>query len=460
MSFLGIDIGTSFIKGAVLYPEVHQLGHIKRFRFPDAIHTGNPLHCEYDPREIVKAVKSLIHELAPHVPDCEGLVMCSQMHGLLLMNDKNEPMSNCITWQDQRAMMPHPSGGGTYYDVLMRRISREVCKEVGNELKPARPICFLFWLAENGMIEPGLIPASLPDFILSTLCGSNPGVETTNASAYGGLNLRTFDWHHGLIRELGLDHLRWPTLRKNGEVVGYLELGSRTVPCFTPVGDAQAALAGALLTPEELSLNISTGSQISRLTARLDLGDYQTRPYFDGIFLNTNADTPAGRSLDVLVDLLTELTSAHRMSAETAWNYIAGETEKVPDTGLEFDLNFFPEPGEDYGKIAGIRGDNLTIGHLFRAAFKNMADRYYSAALQLWPDRSWHKLLFSGGLALKLETLRETIQKKFGTEYRVAPYAEDTLYGLLILATVFSGRARSVEEVTRRLRPRISNLPA
>ena len=452
MSFLGIDIGTSFIKGAVMCPELQELGHIKRIPFPDAVQTGNPLQCEYDPRQILRAVKSFLDELAAHAPDCEGLLVCTQMHGLVVTNDQNEPMSNCITWRDQRAMMPHPSGGGTYYDLMMRRINREFCKEVGNKLKPARPVSFLFWLAEQGMLKPGLIPASIPDFVLSALCGSDPGVDATNASACGGFNLRTFDWHHDLIRELGLDHLRWPTLRKNGEVVGYLALGSRTVPCFAPVGDAQAALAGALLTPEELSLNISTGSQISRLTAKLDLGDYQTRPYFDGKFLNTIAHTPAGRALDVLVAVLTELATAHQASVEEAWDTIARETEKVPDTDLEIDLNFFPSPGEDFGKIEGIRGDNLTIGHLFRAAFKNMADRYYKAALQLWPEQSWQRILFSGGLATKLEALRETIHKKFRAEYRFAPYAEDTLYGLLILAAVFSGRARSVEEVTQRLR--------
>ena len=111
MSFLGIDIGTSFIKGAVMCPELQELGHIKRIPFPDAVQTGNPLQCEYEPREILKAVKSFLDELAAHAPDCEGLLVCTQMHGLVVTNDQNEPMSNCITWRDQRAMMPHPSGG-------------------------------------------------------------------------------------------------------------------------------------------------------------------------------------------------------------------------------------------------------------------------------------------------------------------------------------------------------------
>jgi sugar (pentulose or hexulose) kinase len=289
------------------------------------------------------------------------------------------------------------------------------------------------------------------------LCGSIPGIEATNASAHGAFNLEASDWHHELIRSLGLDHLRWPALRKHGEVVGHLKLGSKSVPCYTPVGDAQAALAGALLTTEELSLNISTGSQASRLSDGLTLGDYQTRPYFDGKFINTFTHIPAGRSLDVLVGLLTELAAAQKISLEDSWAYIGEEAKKAADTDLEVDLSFFPGPGEDEGRISNIRGDNLNVGHLFRAAFNNMAQSYYECACRLWPDRSWRNLLFSGGLACKLEALREAIQKRFQTGYRLSPFAEDTLYGLLILASIFSGRAKSVEEVTRELRLRHVN---
>jgi hypothetical protein len=81
-----------------------------------------------------------------------------------------------------------------------------------------------------------------------------------------------------------------------------------------------------------------------------------------------------------------------------------------------------------------------------------MADIYFDCAVRLWPEKSWKNLLFSGGLACKLEVLRETIQRRFATACRIAPFEEDTLFGLLILALVFSGRAKSVEELTGQLR--------
>jgi len=147
---------------------------------------------------------------------------------------------------------------------------------------------------EQGKLGPNLIPVSLPDFVLSVFCGSSPGVELTNASAYGLLNLETLNWHHEVIKALGLSQLSWPVLRGQGGVVGRMRVGGKLVPCYTPVGDNQCAMVGVLIGAEELSLNISTGSQVSRLTAGLALGEHQTRPFFDGKFLNTFSNAPAG----------------------------------------------------------------------------------------------------------------------------------------------------------------------
>jgi sedoheptulokinase len=452
MSFIGIDLGTTFLKGAVLNLKARRLEHIRRMPFPERLANANPLQWEFDPSEIVAAVQTVIAELTAHAPDCEGLVMSSQMHGLVLTDNRGEAVSNCVSWRDQRVLMPHPSGPGSYFDEIVRRVSPQQRRQLGHELEPGRPICVLYWLAEQGKLSPGCTPLSMPDFVLGRLCHSTPGVEATHASASGAFNLETLDWHYDVIKELGLAHLRWPSLRKHGEVAGCLKLGANWVPCYTPVGDYQCSLAGALLGAEELSLNISTGSQISRLTSALSLGDYQTRPFFDQEFLNTFTNTPGGRSLDVLIDLFSELTAARNTNLQDPWTIIAQATTQVAETDLQVDLNFFPEPDENRGMISNIRGDNFTVGHLFRAAFNDMAERYHACALRLWPERLWKNLVFSGGVACRLEVLRETIQERFGTGYRLAPFKEDALFGLLILGLVFSGEADSVKEATKELR--------
>jgi len=142
--------------------------------------------------------------------------------------------------------------------------------------------------------------------------------------------------------------------------------------------------------------------------------------------------------------LLTELARAQGIELDP-WPAIVNAAEQVGDTDLRVNLAFFAGACGDQGEITNIRESNLTVGHLFRAAFQNVADNYYACALRLSPERRWRRLVFSGGLAQKIDLLRRIICDRFGDEYRMAPSSEDTLLGLMALALAFSGRVGSVE---------------
>lgn len=448
MSFIGIDVGTSFIKGAILNPDTYQLEHVWRQPFPNRLKLENPLLCEFDPGEVFGTVRSLIEDLLRLAQHCEGIIMCSQMHGLVLLDEHRRPVSNCISWIDHRGLMPHPSGPGTYLDALMRRTTESQRRRLGNELGLERPGCFLFWLEEQGLLPRDHIPASIPDYVMSVLCDVDSGVEATNASATGLFDLKSGDWDFEAIEALELHSLRFPPIRKAGEVVGHFTFGSQRIPCFTPVGDHQCALLGSLVSRNELSLNISTGAQISRITSRLDLGKHQTRPYFGGQFVHTYSDAPGGRALNVFLGLIVEF-AAHQnpgLNKADPWAFIAEAVRAVEETSLKVDPVFFENRSKAAGGIRNIQEDNFTVGHLFRASFDEMASIYYALACHLWPEMGWKNIVFSGGLALKSDVFRELIQEKFRTDYRLCPFAEDTLFGLLLLTRVFSQRAASIQD--------------
>jgi len=297
------------------------------------------------------------------------------------------------------------------------------------------------------------LPTALPDFLLARLSDSTPGgVELTNAMAYGVLNLETLQWDQDAIAALGLGGLRWPRLRAQGEVVCEFKAGGRSLPCYTPVGDGPAALAGVSLRGEELSINIGTGSQVTRITSELAFGDYQTRPFFDGRFLNTVTNIPAGRALDDLMNLLTEIATAMGCPAGDAWPYVERAAAAVTTTDLGVDLAFFAGAYGSRGAITNIREENLSVGHLFRAAFESMAANYLRSAVRLWPDQSWQSLVLSGGLSQRSRTLRDTIASRFRTPYRLSVCPEETLLGLLALARAFGGKEASVRAAMAHLR--------
>jgi xylulokinase len=268
--------------------------------------------------------------------------------------------------------------------------------------------------------------------------------------AHGALNLETLQWHDEVIAALDLQSLRWPPIRAHGEVVGTLDVNGRAVPFYTPIGDFQCAILGSLLRYRELSLNISTGSQVSLMRPGPEFGDFQTRPFFDGRYLSTITHVPAGRALTDLVRLFSELAEAQGVTLADPWGYVGQAAALAGPTRMKANLAFFNSSCGDRGAFTDVREEELTVGHIFRAAFQNMTDNYHACALRISPGRDWGNLVFSGGLAQKFPILRDLIVERFGDRgiaapFRMCPSSEDTLLGLLALALAFTGRTDTVE---------------
>jgi sugar (pentulose or hexulose) kinase len=157
-------------------------------------------------------------------------------------------------------------------------------------------------------------------------------------------------------------------------------------------------------------------------------------------YLNTMTHLPAGRSLDVLLKLVTEVaretgTAEESESLESdAWSYLANAADRASDSELRVKLTFFPGPLGERGSIEGISTDNFSVGSLFRAAFSSMAENYAICAERLRGDRGWQRLAYSGGLAQKLPLLRAMIGERLPGPCRTCDVQEDTLMGLLHLA--------------------------
>ncbi len=450
MRYLGIDLGTSSIKGAILDLESLTVGRAKHIPSPAPLPGLPLLHTEFNPESFVAATRQIIEGLLAEAPDCQGVLMCGQMGGLVLVSPRGEALSNYISWLDRRLLEPHPSGHGSYYDALLARLTPADWADLGREIRPGTPLSYLFWFVENSGSPPAKGAATLPDFVLARLCGSLPATHPSNA--VGAINLATLDWHSPIFERLGLGEVRWPILREIHEPVGEVQAGGRRLPCYPPVGDHPCALAGVLLDFEELSLNISTGSQVSLRSEHAETGDYQTIPFFDRQFVHRISNLPAGRALNALVRLLSELAEAEGIPLPDPWPHIAKAAAAKPAGELRAHLSFFPTPLGDSGSLTNIREENLTVGDLFRAAFANMAENYYASALRLSPGQGWRRLVFSGGLPQRLEVMRRMIVEKFQREYRLGPTIDDTLQGLLVLALVASGRVASAQAAMEILR--------
>lgn len=450
MSWLGIDIGTSFIKGAVLAAasegERAAIGELRRRPFPTPLRGLPPGHVEVDPETVVAAVKSVLDELLPLAPDAKGLLLCGQMGGVVLVGEDGQARSNYLSWRDQRTLAEQV-GGEPCLDQVRHRLGPEGARRLGHELKPGAAPCLLAWLAAHGQLPAHVRTLSLPAFVASRLTGAEPVEEWT--MSIGALDVFERDWAHEALAQLGIEQIGWPRLVDATSHLGVCRRGTRELTCYPAVGDQQCALLGAGLRERELSLNISTGSQASLITEHPYGGageaEHQVRPYFRGRWLSTLTHLPAGRALEALVDLLTELPRHRGVAVPDAWRALAELTESaeaaIEDTSptdlrLQVDPAFFAGPMGDRGSISGIRLENLSAGRVALAALERMAENYRVAATRLSPTHAWDRIIVSGGLAQNFPTLGRLLSRIFERcgELRICEPGEDTLAGLARIA--------------------------
>lgn len=430
MSFIGIDIGGTFLKGAILDSTESTLGNVIRRPGTDLNLDVNG-QATLDPIQLVDSVRQLCSDLISRTSHCEGILLTGQMHGCILTDSSGQPTTPIITWRDSLKAL----SGNEYVrpsDLIRTKLSQEQIKDLGNELRDGLPVSTLVARQSRGGNFSNVTAHSLISFVAHQLANNteHPVMHTTDAAAHGLYNVKKMEWDLDVIRALGLEHLKFPEVTSNISPIGISD--DFACPVFVAVGDQQASLLGASLKTNEISLNIATGSQVSRISNG-DLEGTQTRPYFDGQLLTTVTHIPAGRALNVLVGLVTELSE---VSTDEAWDVISSLATQEQLFPLSVDLSFFPSITGNKGKIENIMETNFTVGNLFHSASKQMANTYAEYARLLNGSLDPESIVLSGGLVSRFKPLGIEIRKRF-TQTIIREYeGEDaSLGGLLQIAT-------------------------
>ena len=113
MRCLGLDIGSSSIKGAVLDLETSRIWHIVREPFPDPVAGIASGFHEVSQEEIFTRAVSVLDRLCSHAPDATTLFSCGQMGGIMLMDQNFQPFTNYLSWRDQRTTVVDIDGTTT-----------------------------------------------------------------------------------------------------------------------------------------------------------------------------------------------------------------------------------------------------------------------------------------------------------------------------------------------------------
>ncbi len=438
MRAIGIDIGTTTIKGAVLDLTAQTVSRPHSRPFPPNI-ASRPGRHEVSMEILMDAVDSLLATLLHEAPEASHLFLCGQMHGIVVMDSGGKPLTPFITWKDQRALETHPTGSGTYLEHFAGLLTDEERASLGNELRPGLGGLTLACLENEISLPDKAVPTTVCDAILAAWTGEQPILDPTFAASLGVYQIAQHMWAHEVLEKWHLDRFTWPDLAQKdpasppGPSYQCHRHGHR-LTVYPTLGDHQAALLGHELVESELSINVSTGAQIATLTKFFQPGPYQTRPFPGGRYLHTISHLPAGSMLNLLIDLLTEIPRSSG-SLTDPWAYVHQAVSQVAETTLGIDLSFAPSVTGSEGRLTGLTGETLKVGHLFRAAFRQMAQNFHTHAAALNAASPWKAIALSGGLAQRSQPLRQEIERAFEVPLRISRENEETLQGLLYWAS-------------------------
>ena len=261
MLYIGIDLGTSSVKVVAASEDGTIFGSTTR-TYPCL--QPKPGWSEQDPHRWYKAtceaVRALLHTLGVSADSVAGISFGGQMHGLVALDERGEPIRDAILWNDGRSQ--------AVCDELNERIgSEELTRRCGNIAFPGFTAPKVIWMREN---EPEAY-ARIARVMLPKdyLAWRFTGVFCTDVSDASGTLL--FDvahrrWSAEMLAECGLTEAELPHVYESAGVVGTLTPEAAadldlpaSVKVIAGAGDNEAAAVG-MACVREGQCNLSLGT--------------------------------------------------------------------------------------------------------------------------------------------------------------------------------------------------------
>lgn len=196
--FLGIDIGTSSVR-AVLFDRMGTPINFSSSEYP--LITSIDGKAELDPElifyKLLGTLKSCINFPGFNHTDLYGIGLSCQMHSLMAVDCKGNPLTNLITWVDTRAK-DEAKVIETRFDV------KEMYEKTGCRVQhPMYPLSKLLWLKHNNpeIFNKAYKFITFKEYMLFKLYGYYI-VDYTLASSQGYFNIHTQKWDYEIVHDI------------------------------------------------------------------------------------------------------------------------------------------------------------------------------------------------------------------------------------------------------------------
>jgi sugar (pentulose or hexulose) kinase len=438
---IAIDCGNSFIKTALIRTDTGEiLGQASAITAVSDTERDNGVTQIGKTAHIVK--NTIYTYLKESDADQTILSMCTEMHGFVLTDFDFKPVTDYISWKDERCL------ADTNTDWLRNfcsNVSGADIMNTGMPLKAGLPSVNLYYYINTKLASydtKRLRFLTLGDYLTAVITGKPPVAHSTSAAGTGLYSVTKGEYNRSLIENLGCADIVFPIV--DDKIAAVVKADGGELLVLPPAGDQQTALLGTgLALPAgrrnvQLSINMGTGAQVSVVTLTADFSsDYQIRPFFDGAYIKSVPHIPSGRALNVFFGFVRECCAAFAAAVDDGeiWDFIFREADKRETPDMCVDLSFFTNPvtKNTKGGLSNIDENGFTVGNLFASAFKQMAENVRVCADRITDRNKISMILFSGGIVAKNAKLRDLIMSHFNAANYVVGENE-TFRGLNMLA--------------------------
>lgn len=209
--FLGLDLGTSGLKGIVINDRQEVLAEASA---PLTVSRPAEGWSEQEPSHWIAAAETVLDKLAGFgLGKVQGIGLSGHMHGATLLDAADNVLRPCILWNDTRA---HVEAARLDADPRFRAVS-------GNIVFPGFTAPKLDWVRAH---EPGVwakvAKVLLPkDYLRLWLIGDHVA-EMSDAAGTSWLDTGARDWSDELLAATGLTRAQMPRLVEGSAVSGVL----------------------------------------------------------------------------------------------------------------------------------------------------------------------------------------------------------------------------------------------
>ena len=171
MKYIGIDVGSSFLKAVLLDLENDRITDSRSFPSPKKIQGQDSLLFEIPALQISDSIKQLIDGYTSQYNDIEGVILSTQMHGFVYSVPGRE--DRYISWQDMRCMGNMKDDMQTYIQWLEKEVPAQDMENNGVYIKPSLGLCNLYTLIHETDIPEDGVLYTLGSYVITQLTGNN-----------------------------------------------------------------------------------------------------------------------------------------------------------------------------------------------------------------------------------------------------------------------------------------------